>query len=90
MSSAVSKLQSKPMSRTREFSGIAARMSAAGTAPLTFSSRRVVMLLYPGSVKSVMPVWFRMVRLVMVSGRCSTFKMPPLGSVQPVMAVPSK
>ena len=69
---------------------MAARISREGTALLTFSSRRVVMLPYPGSRKSVMPGWFRMVRLVTVSGRCSTFRMPPLGNAQPVMAVPSK
>ena len=60
------------------------------TASETFSSRIVERFSYDGMENSVIADWFKIVRLVMVAGRCSVFRMPPFGSSRPVMAVPSK
>ena len=41
----------------------------------------------PANLKSVKLVWFLIVKEVKVSGKCTTFKLPPTGKEQPLICV---
>ena len=88
--------QEKLSNLTRDRGAMDWMISRLSTTEDTFSRRRVDMLLkseapFPSdTTKEMIDGWFRMVRLVMVEGKYSVFRMPPSGRLRPVTDVPSK